>query len=266
MKIVVPVKQGAILDEDFELRADGKAAAAQHVEYVLNECDEYAWEAALQIAEACGEGFEAVPISVGPKRAEDALRRCLARGGNRAVRVWDEVLEEELSPGEVARILARVVSKEGADLVLTGGLASDHAFAQTGISLAAELGWPHVAVVTALEYSLGDAGARVRRELEGGLLEVLEVRCPAVLTIQAGINAPRYASLRGVRQAQEKPIEVLALADLGLSGGGVTAARSFRVRRMYRPARGCAELIEGSAADQALRLAEIIKALMGAAG
>lgn len=261
MKIVVAVKQSAMLDEDFELRADGTDAAAQHLEYFLDECDEYAWEAALQITEAGGEGFEAVPVSVGPKRAEEGLRRCLARGGDRAVRVWDAALEQGIGPGEVARILARVVEKEGAQLVLAGTLASDHGFAQTGMSLAAQLGWAHVAVVTAVEYKPGEPRAAVRRELEGGLLEDLDVRFPAVLTIQLGINTPRYASLRGVRLAGGKPIEALSLPELDLSGGDLAAARSFRVRRMFRPDKGCAELIEGTPAEQARRLAAIIKAL-----
>ena len=266
MKILVPVKQIAMLDEDFELREDGKDADPDYLDYFLNEWDDFSWETALQIMEAAGEGVEVVPVTVGPDEADDGLRRCLAKGGERAVRVWDEALEDGAAgPAAIARILARVVEKEGADLVFTGTLASDHSFAQTGVSLAAELGWPHVAVVTALEYKPGDAKAKVQRELEGGLLEELNVRCPAVLSIQLGINEPRYASLRGVKQAKEKPIDELSLDDLGLSAEDVAAANSFRVRRMFKPEKGQAELIEGTLAEKATRLAEIINELKGAA-
>jgi electron transfer flavoprotein beta subunit len=265
MKILVPVKQIAMLDEDFELRDDGKGADPDYLDYFLNEWDDYSWEAALQIMEAAGNGVEVVPVTVGPDDADDGLRRCLAKGGERAVRVWDDALEDGAGPAAIAKVLAKVVEKEGADLVFAGTLASDHSFAQTGVSLAAELGWPHVAVVTGLEYKPGDAKAKVQRELEGGLLEELNVQCPAVLTIQLGINVPRYASLRGVKQAKEKPIDELSLGDLGLSAEDVAAANSFRVRRMFKPEKGQAELIEGTIAEQATRLAEIIKELKGAA-
>ena len=105
-----------------------------------------------------------------------------------------------------------------------------------------------------------------RRELEGGLLQEVEIQCPAVLTIQLGINTPRYASLRSIKQAAAKPIEVRSLTDLGLSAHEVGEAGSLsRVRRMVVPDRGRAQLIEGDAAQQAKRLAEIIREFKGEA-
>ncbi|RLA05719.1 MAG: electron transfer flavoprotein subunit beta, partial [Gammaproteobacteria bacterium] len=102
--------------------------------------------------------------------------------------------------------------------------------------------------------------------LEGGLEEVLTIQCPAVLTIQLGINEPRYASLRGIKQAKAKPIEELSHKDLGLSDDEVGVAGSAsRVRRMYVPEKGQAELIEGTSAEQAQRVAEIIKQMQGEA-
>ena len=262
MKILVPVKQVAVLDEDFELREDGLDADPDYLDYELNEWDDYSYEAALQIMESSNGDVEVVPVTVGPGEAEDGLRRCLAKGGDRAIQVWDESLEGA-NPASVARVLAAVAERESADLIFTGTLASDHAFAQTGISLAAMLDWAHVAVVVHLEYQPGAAEALVHRELEGGLIEELMVRCPAVLTIQVGINEPRYASLRGIKQAREKPIEMLGLADLGLAPDEVTAAATFHVRRMFKPERGQAELIEGTPAEQAARIAGIIKELRG---
>ena len=105
-----------------------------------------------------------------------------------------------------------------------------------------------------------------RRELEGGLLQEVEIQCPAVLTIQLGINTPRYASLRSIKQAAAKPIEVKSLSDVGLSAADVGEAGSAsRVRRMYIPDKGRAQLIEGDAAAQARRLAEIIREFQGGA-
>jgi hypothetical protein len=121
-------------------------------------------------------------------------------------------------------------------------------------------------VVSSLSYSPGAKTAVFRRELEGGLLHEVEIQCPAVLTIQLGINTPRYASLRSIKQAAAKPIEVKAPAELGLSPTEVGEAGShFRVRRMYIPDKGRAELIEGDAAQQAQRLAQIIREFKGEA-
>ncbi|WP_108683156.1 electron transfer flavoprotein subunit beta/FixA family protein [Methyloceanibacter sp. wino2] len=263
MKILVPVKQIAVVDEDFELRDDGKDVDPDYLNFEANEWDDYSYEAALNIMEA-SDGVEVVPVTVGPDDAEDVLRRCLAKGGDRGIRVWDDALEDA-NPAVVAQVLAGVAAREKPDMILTGTLSSDRSYAQTGVALAAALGWPHVAVVTGIEWTPGDPKATLLRELEGGLVEKLSVECPAVLTIQLGINTPRYASLRGLKQAKEKPVEELSLDHLGLSGDSLAELASFRVRRMYKPETGQAELIEGTPAEQAARLAEIIKELKGAA-
>ena len=263
MKILVPVKQVAVLDEDFEMRNDGRDVDSDYLEHELNEWDDYSWEEALRLQEEHGEAVEIIPLTVGPEQAEDGLRKCLAKGGERGIRVWDDAIEGS-DPMAIARIIAKVTEREQVDMVFVGTLASDHGFAQTGVSVAAQLGWPQVAVVSKVDYQPGDSSARVQRELEGGLEEALTVQCPAVLTIQLGINEPRYASLRGIKQAKAKPVEELSHSDLGLSDDEVGEAGSAsRVRRMYVPEKGQAELIEGTPAEQAARLAEIIKQLKG---
>lgn len=261
MKILVPVKQIAVVDEEFELRADGKDVDPDYLNYESNEWDDYSYEAALEIMETTA-GVEVIPIAVGPAEAEEVLRRCLAKGGDRGIRVWDDALIDA-TPAAIAHVLSKVVAKEAPDLVFTGTLSSDRSYAQTGVSLAAMLDWPHVAVVTGIDWALGSRTAKLRRELEGGLIEELSVQCPAVLTIQLGINTPRYASLRGVKLAKEKPVQQWSLADLGLSAPELIS--SFRVRRMYKPEKGRAELISGTTAEQAARLAAIINELRGAA-
>ncbi len=263
MKILVPVKQVGVLDEDFELREDGRDVDPDFLEYELNEWDDYSWEEALRLHEEHGDEVEIIPLTIGPDEAEDGLRKCLAKGGARGIRVWDDAMEGS-DPMAIARVIARVAEREQVDMVFAGTLASDHGFAQTGVSVAAQLGWPLVAVVSKLDYQPGANSARVQRELEGGLVEVLTVQCPAVLTIQLGINEPRYASLRGIKQARTKPVEELSHVDLGLSDDDVGEAGSAsRVRRMYMPEKGQAELIEGTPAEQAARVAEIIKELQG---
>lgn len=264
MKILVPVKQIAVVDEDFEIRDDGKDVDPDYLDFEPNEWDDYSYEAALEIMEAADGGVEVVPVTIGPEEAEHALRRCLAKGGERGIRVWDEALADA-GPGAVTQALAKVVAREEPDIVFTGTLSSDRSYAQTGVSLAAALDWTHVAVVIGIDWKPGDPSMTLRRELEGGLIEELSADCPAVLTIQLGINTPRYASLRGLKQAKEKPIEKLSLGDLGLSSEDVVSQDSFRARRMYKPETGRAELIDGTPAEQAARLTDIIKELRGAA-
>lgn len=266
MKILVPVKQIAALDEDFELLADSSGVDPDYLDYELNEWDDYSYEEALRIMEANeSEVVEVVPITVGPDDADDALRRCLAKGGERGIRIWDDAIEGS-DPSAIARILAKVIEREKPDIVFAGTLSSDHAFAQTGMNIAAGLGWPHAAVVNHLELKPGDSSATIHRELEGGLEEKMTIDLPAVLSIQLGINEPRYASLRGIKQAKRKEIEVMSHVDLGLTDDdvGVKGSRS-RVRRMVMPEKGQAEIIEGTSAEKAARLTEIIKELQGVA-
>jgi electron transfer flavoprotein beta subunit len=149
-------------------------------------------------------------------------------------------------------------------MVFAGVQSSDHAFAATGIATAAFLDWPHAAVVTNLAYAPAAQTAVFRRELEGGVLHEMQIECPAVLTIQLGINTPRYASLRSIKQAAAKPIEVLSLDELGLKSGEVGESGSLsRVRRMYVPDKGRAQMIEGSVEEQAAKLAQIIREFGG---
>lgn len=263
MKILVAVKQVAALDEDFEIRADGRGVDEEFLIRDLNEWDDFSLEEAVKIKEASVEPVEVVVVSVAPVEADEALRKCLAKGADRAVRIWDEGLGDS-DPIAIARILAAAAKAESPDMLFAGVQSSDQTHAATGIATAAFLGWPHAAVVSSLDYAPGARIAVFRRELEGGLLHEVDIQCPAVLTIQLGINTPRYASLRSIKQAAAKPIEVRGLAELGLSAALAGEAGSHsRIRRMYVPEKGRAQLIEGDAAAQARRLAEIIREFKG---
>jgi electron transfer flavoprotein beta subunit len=257
MKIVVPIKQVAVLDDDVELSADGRGIDVDSVERSLNEWDAFSTEAALGLQER--HGGEVVVVSVGDEEADEGLLACLANGATRAVRVWDDGLDVG-DPLSAAHVLARVIEREQPDLVLCGAQSSDLAHGATGVALAAKLGLPHVAMVSQLE-AVGD-GRRltVGRELEGGLVQRLVVDLPALLTIQTGLNKPRYANLRAIKQAREKPMEILSLSDLDLDLAAVEAAAGARVRAVGRPAKqGGAQMLEGSAADVAGRIADLIR-------
>lgn len=185
-------------------------------------------------------------MTVGDEEAEGALRRCLAMGADRAIRIDAEPRD----PISTARALAETVAAESPDLVLTGVQSADSVQGSTGAALAELVGLPRVAVVTKLEWS-GSGPATVDRELEGGLVDVVEVDTPALLTIQTGINQPRYANLRAIKQAEQHEIRVVD-ADPG--------EPAYRVRRMFAPPRGAgAELIDGNAAQVAQRIAELLK-------
>jgi electron transfer flavoprotein beta subunit len=261
MRIVVPVKQVAVLDEEFELLEDRPGVDPGAIEWGLNEWDEFSVEAALQLRGAEGDG-EVVVVSVGDEEAEEGLRACLAKGADRAQRIWDDSLEGA-DPLAVARVLAAAVERESPDLVLCGVQSSDGVYGATGVALATYLGLPRVAVVKALHYDAATGSATVERELEGGLVELLRVKLPALLTIQTGINEPRYANLRAIKHAKEKPLEVLGLSELGIDEAAVAAAAGSRVRSMTPPeAGGGAEMLNGSPRAMSERIASIVKERM----
>jgi electron transfer flavoprotein beta subunit len=247
LRIVVCVKQVGSLGDEVEFTDDERDVDPDYLDSALNEWDSYATEEALRLREAAGDG-EVVTVTVGEEDVEDAMRRALAMGADRGIRVWSDELAGA-DPITVARALAEVVRAENPDLVFCGVQSSDAVQAATGAALAEVLDLPRVAVVTKIE--LGSGTATVHRELEGGLVDVVEVDTPAVLTIQTGINEPRYATLRAIKQAEQKEIEVREPGDLG------TAAA--RVRRMFVPPKGeGAEMLDGNAAAVAGRIKEIV--------
>jgi electron transfer flavoprotein beta subunit len=246
LKVLVCVKQVAVLGDEVEFTEDERDVDPDYLDFALNEWDTYATEEALRLVEAAGSG-EVVVASVGDEDVEDAMRRCLAMGADRGIRVDTD---EKLDPVQVARALAEVAQGESPDLVFAGVQSSDSVQAATGGALAALLELPSVAVVTKIE--LGDGKATVHRELEGGLVDIVDVDTPAVLTIQTGINEPRYATLRAIKQAEEKDIDVRQPGDLG--------EPAYRVRKMFVPPKGeGAEMLDGGAAEVAHRIQEIVQ-------
>jgi electron transfer flavoprotein beta subunit len=246
LKLVVCVKQVKVLGDEVGFTADSRDLDPDYLDLALNEWDACATEEALRIRERLGEG-EVVAISAAPAGPEVALRRCLAMGVDRAIRVDSAAVD----PISIARALAGAVGGESPDLVLCGVQSSDAVQGSTGTALAELLELPRVAVVTKIDWA-GSGAATVHRELEGGLIDVVEVDTPAVLTVQTGINQPRYATLRAIKLAEQKEIPVVPAPN------GVEPA--YRVRRMFAPPKGQgAKILQGRPADVARQIADIVK-------
>ncbi|MFC4245969.1 electron transfer flavoprotein subunit beta/FixA family protein [Natribaculum luteum] len=257
MQILVAVSEVADVADEFEI--EDLSIPEQYLEYDLNEWDDYAVEEAVQLSEA-KEDVEVVTVTIGPERAEETIRMALAKGADRAIRVWDGALAEAgyLDTRAKADLLAAVVAEESPDLVLTGVQSDDEANAATGVTLAEVLGFQWSAVVNELDLDQEAGLANVHRELEGGLEELVGVELPAVLTIQSGINEPRYASLRGIRQAQRKPLDVYSLEDLDLDAGLVDSP--LEQTGLYKPeSEGEATLWEGEPSETAGELAGLLQ-------
>ncbi len=258
MRIAVCIKQVPDTEARLRLRQDGRWVDEEDLPFVINESDEYALEEALTLAEKT-EG-EVVVFSLGPARVKEALRKALALGAHRAVHLRDEAFDggDALA---TARALHAALSRESFDLILTGSQSDDSGYGATGSVLAGFFGWPHAWLVMGIDLEDGGGSLRVVREMESGMNEIVRIALPAVMEVQAGINHPRYASLKGIMQAKRKPQEVLAAADLSLDPAAVGAAGSrLEVVSVAFPQSGDgAQMIEGDASTAAKTLVEKLR-------
>jgi electron transfer flavoprotein beta subunit len=224
--------------------------------YDINEWDDYALEEAVLIKEGIGGSVTA--ITVGEDDSDRTLRKCLARGVDKAIRLTDDKFKG--SDGfATAKILHSIIKDLPYDLILMGALTSDYGSIMVGPIVAELLGISHTTMVKKIEFK--DEIARVNRELEGGLEEIIEVKLPAVITVQTGINEPRYVSIMGIRRAMKKEIQILSLTDTGLNEEEVGEAGSWmKIEKMFTPpVEKRSELIEGNPEIIASRISEILK-------
>jgi len=256
MNIIVCMKQVPNPDLQFQVAPSGTDIKRDTLNYRVNGFDEYALEEAVRLKERL-KGKVTV-ITVGPKRTEQMLREALAKGADEAVRASYED-PAALNSYQVARILAEAVKKIPHDLVLTGVQSDDYLYSQTGAMMAGFLGCPHVSVVTKVAVEGQDL--RLHRELEGGDQEIVMTKLPALLTIQSGINQPRYAPLPAVMRAARAPIREIKPQDVGAQAWDqFVGGFQFKVRKVYLPAaRGKAEMFTGKPADMAAKVAQLIK-------
>jgi electron transfer flavoprotein beta subunit len=242
-----------------ELKIDGSGRSVDKSGLVfdINEWDDYALEEAVRVKEKVGGTVTA--ITLGGDDSDTTLRKCLARGADKAIRLTDPKFND--SDGfAVAKILHSVIKTMHFDLVLTGMQAGDDGQAVVGPALAELLKVPHATMVKKMEFGTGVA--KVNRELEGGLEEQVEVKLPALVSVQTGINEPRYVSIMGIRKAMQKEIKLMTLADTGLTDADVGPAGSWvKVEKMYvPPVEKQAEFIKGSPDEIAAKITEILKA------
>jgi len=253
VKIVICLKQTPSRDALLKVNSKSTWIDETDLGYEVNEPDIYALEAALQLKEK--HGGEVVVCSLGPARAAQAIKEALAKGADRALHLDDPAFDN-LDVLGTARVLAAAIDKENPDLVLTGLQSDDYGYAQTGVILAELLRLPHSTII--MEIHVEGERLKVKRELEGGWFEWIEMPLPALLTIQSGINKPRYATLKGIMTAKNKPIQKLNLQDLNLAPGRLSPRQ--QISRFYVPERNTqTEFLEGSPQEIAARLVDKLK-------
>lgn len=261
MEILVCVKRVPdSAENEIEVKADGSDIKREDLVYSVNEWDNYAVEEAIQIVDRIGGAVTVA--SIGSPDAEEVVRREMAMGANNGLLLVDPAFEGS-DGGGIAAILAAAVRKGKYDLVLTGAQADDGA-AQVGGMLAALLDWPYASLVNLIEVKEGGV-LRIGREIEGGNQEINEIETPCVLSIQTGINEPRYVGIRGIRKVASVEIPTLAAADLGLDPGAVgrAGAKVKRVDYFVPPAGAGAEILQGSTDEIAVKLVDLLKAKGG---
>jgi electron transfer flavoprotein beta subunit len=243
-------------ENEIQLNSLGNDIERDDLVYSVNEPDNYAVEEALQIVAKAGGNVTVV--TVGGEDDEEILRREMAMGAHHGVLISDDAFEGSDGRG-IATTLRSYVQQNRFDLILTGVQAEDGA-AQVGGMLAAMLDYPFASLVTAIEV-LDGGKLKIIREIEGGNKEVSEIDLPCVLSIQTGINEPRYVGMRGIRQVASVPIPCLGAAELGIDSGavGVAAARTIRTD-YFVPALGKgADVLSGNREQNVDALIELLK-------
>jgi electron transfer flavoprotein beta subunit len=248
MKIIVAIKQ--VPERDAPVRIAGKWIDETEMQFAMNEPDAYALEEALQLKEK--HGGEVVVVSVGPERVGSTIREALAKGADRAIHIACDDLADRDALG-IACLLAEALKPENPDLVLTGLQSEDLGLGQTGVILAELLNLPHSTLILHVEKT--DTGIKVKRELEGGFFQFIEMPTPAALTIQSGGNKLRYATLMGIKRAKTKEIRAIDAADLGAASAPLALLEEISLPKKQRST----QMLSGSAREAAAALVEKLK-------
>ena len=246
MKIVVAIKQVPARDSLLKVNASGAWIDDADLSWEINEPDAYALEAGLQLREAASG--EVVVLCAGPERATQTIREGLAKGADRAIHI--ETNEAATDPLVLAKQMAAALESEKPDVILTGLQSDDLGYGQTGVILAEVLGYVHATLVMSIETT--GSGIRVKRELEDGWFQNVEMPLPAVLTIQSGAAKLRYATLMGIKKAKSKEIKAVP-ASAG-------AAPLVTLERVYFPQKSKkSQIFEGSPQETAAQLVEKLR-------
>jgi electron transfer flavoprotein beta subunit len=250
MKIIVAIKQVPERDAQVRIDSAGKWIEESDVQFALNESDAYALEEALRLKEA--HGGEVVVLTAGPERASQTIREALAKGADRGIHIESDNLGSWDALG-VARLLAAAIKPENPDLVLAGLQSDDLGLGQTGVILAELLGVPHSSLILHVEATA--SGLKVKRELEEGWFQFIELPLPAVLTIQSGGNKLRYATLMGIKKAKTKEVRRTSASELAVGSAPVVVLEGIALPHKQRST----QIIGGSAKEAAAALVEKLK-------
>jgi electron transfer flavoprotein beta subunit len=255
MNIAVCVKRiPKTAEADIFIEKDGKDIKKDNLVFHLNDWDGYAVREAVRLKEE--HGGTVIVLTIGPEESKEVLTRCLAMGADKAVKIEEPAAQDSRL---IARILAQAVKDQSYDLILTGVQAEDDGCGQVGVSLAQMLGLPHAAIVNRIQ--IAGERIKVKRELEGGIEEVVDLKLPAVLTIQTGINEPKYVSLAAILEAEEKEMEEVSLGKIGLISNEPTEVTVDQV--FFPPVGKMAEMLKGNPEEVVGKLTEILKKKKG---
>jgi electron transfer flavoprotein beta subunit len=257
LDIIVCVKHvPETAEAELKIDASGKAIEKTGLVFDINEWDDYALEEAVRIKEK--QGGTVTAITIGTEDSDSTLRKCLARGADKAIRLTDPKFEGSDSYA-IAKILHSTIKTLHFDIILCGVQSGDGGYAMVGPILAEMLNIPHATMVKKIELAAGSA--KINRELEGGLEEQIEMKLPALFAVQTGINEPRYVSIMGIRKAMQKEIRLMTLADTGLTENDVGIAGSWiKLEKLYvPPVEKQAEFLKGNPDEIAGKITEILK-------
>jgi electron transfer flavoprotein beta subunit len=237
MKIIVAIKQVPERDAQVRIDASGKWIEESDLQFALNESDAYALEEALQLKE---------------KHGGEVIREALAKGADRAIQIVCDDLGARDALG-VARLLAAAVKPENPDLILTGLQSEDLGLGQTGVIVAELLGLPHATLILHVEKT--ETGVTVKRELEEGWFQTIELPTPVVLTIQSGGNKLRYATLMGIKRAKTKEVRQLTAEELGVDAAPTVVLEQVALPQKQKST----QILPGSPKEAATALVEKLK-------
>jgi electron transfer flavoprotein beta subunit len=255
MKIIVAIKQVPERDAQVHIAADAKGIEERDLQWAMNEPDAYALEEALQLKER--HGGEVIVLSAGPERAGSTIREALAKGADRGIHIVAGDLAQRDALG-VARLMADAIQTESPDLVLTGLQSEDLGLGQTGVIVAELLGLPHASLILQVEVLSAEgshAQIKVKRELEEGWFQSIEMPTPAVLTIQSGGNKLRYATLMGIKRAKTKELRTIEAVPLGAESTPVVFLEKITLPKKQKST----QMLPGSAKEAAAALVEKLK-------
>lgn len=259
MKIIVCVKEVPDMESRFKIDPKNHTILEEDLVHKINIFDEFAVEAALEIKEKLNDGSEVIVVLMGPDSASQTIKKCFAMGGNWGIHLNDSAFNGS-DTFVTARVIKNAIKDIKPDLVLTGVQAEDNLQAQVGQSLAELLGYVHSTNITKLVLNSDKKSLTVNRELEDGKEEILNLTLPALLTIQSGINNPRYPSLPGIMKAKTKKLEKWGPSNIGMSNEEVGNKGNRReIVDLFIPESDKeAEIITGDPREAAKKLISIL--------